>query len=117
MQVETLIKENPFLDRSKKDSGPVGLILAGYNKVDSATKKRKNKEIMEAYDEEIYMGENKFLHPLCGKPIIQYVLDAVYNAKKAGQKLYERIYIYNDKNSFEESIDVSKYENVFVLQI
>ena len=44
--------------------GPIALILAGYDKVDSETKKIRKKEIAEAYDpDELYFGQNKFLHP------------------------------------------------------
>jgi len=99
-------------------SAPVALILAGYNKVDSATRIKKNREIMEAYDgEELYMGQNKFLYNLAGHPVIQYVINAVYNAQKSGRRLYDKIYVYNDKESFERVIDVTKYDNLHVEQM
>lgn len=109
----------------KKELKPVALILAGYDKFDSKTKLKKMQELIEAYDGDvIYMGHNKFLHRLAGKPIIQYVLDAVYNAKvkdpKAPNKtgrLYDKIYIYNDIKSFEGVIDLSKYKNVHLHQM
>lgn len=108
-----------------KELKPVALILAGYDKFDSRTKLKKMQEIIEAYDGDvIYMGHNKFLHRLEGKPIIQYVLDAVYNAKKSSPKgvggrnqLYEKIFIYNDIKSFEGVIDLSKYNNVHLHQM
>ena len=52
---------------------PVALVLAGYDKVDSETRRRRKKEITEAYDaDELYFGQNKFLHTLAGKPVIQF---------------------------------------------
>ncbi|MBP7737763.1 MAG: hypothetical protein KA369_17400 [Spirochaetes bacterium] len=100
------------------DKKPVALIFAGYNKVDTATKKKTIEEIKEAYDgDEIYIGDNKFLHQLAGRPVIQYVVDAVYNAKKNGQRLYSDIYVYNDAESFKQQIDVSAYDNLHVLQM
>jgi hypothetical protein len=99
-------------------SKPVALILAGYDKLDSETRRKRRREIIEAYDgDEIYMGRNKFLHNIAGKPIIQYVLDAVYNAKKNGKRLYERIYLYNDRRTFKRMIDDSKYSNFFLEQM
>ena len=108
-----------------KELKPVALILAGYDKFDSRTKLKKMQELIEAYDGDvIYMGHNKFLHRLEGKPIIQYVLDAVYNAKKSSSKgvgghnrLYEKIFIYNDIKSFEGVIDLSEYNNVHLHQM
>ncbi|HOT44880.1 MAG TPA: hypothetical protein PLM53_09830 [Spirochaetota bacterium] len=100
------------------DKKPVALIFAGYNKVDTATRKKTIEEIKEAYDgEEIYIGDNKFLHQLAGRPVIQYVIDAVYNAKKNGSRLYNDIYVYNDVESFKQQIDVSRYPNLHVLQM
>ena len=100
------------------DKNPVALIFAGYNKVDTATKKKTIQEIKEAYDgEEIYVGDNKFLHQLAGRPVIQYVIDAVFNAKKNGKRLYSDIYVYNDVESFKQEIDVSLYPNLHVLQM
>jgi hypothetical protein len=100
------------------DKKPVALIFAGYNKVDTVTRKKTIKEIKEAYDgEEIYVGDNKFLHQLAGRPVIQYVIDAVYNAKKNGKRLYSDIYVYNDVESFKQQIDVSEYTNLHVMQM
>jgi len=108
-----------------KEMKPVALILAGYDKFDSKTKLKKMQELIEAYDGDIiYMGHNKFLHRLEGKPIIQYVLDAVYNAKSGSKntagknsRLYEKIFIYNDIRSFEGVVDLSKYDNVHLHQM
>ncbi|MBN2041591.1 MAG: hypothetical protein JW864_16255 [Spirochaetes bacterium] len=104
-----------------KAKEPVALILAGYNKVDPETKKKAIQELNEAYDGDIiYMGQNKFLHDLAGKPVIQYVIDAVYNARKkgsSGQKLYNRIYIYNDIKTIRKSVDLAKYSNITVHQM
>ncbi len=106
------------ITKSVSKSKPVALILAGYDKLDSETRRKRRKEIIEAYDgDEIYMGRNKFLHNIAGKPIIQYVLDAVYNAKKNGERLYDRIYLYNDKRTFKRMIDDSKYKNFFLEQM
>ncbi len=99
-------------------SKPVALILAGYDKVDSETKKRRNKEIREAYDgDELYIGQNKFLHTLARKPLIQYVVDAVYNAKKDRERIYDKIYVYNDIESFNEQIDVKQYPNLLLKEM
>lgn len=100
------------------DKKPVALIFAGYNKVDTATRKKTIEEIKEAYDgDEIYIGDNKFLHQLAGRPVIQYVIDAVYNAKKNGKPLYGDIYVYNDVDSFKRQIDVDAYGNLHVQQM
>ncbi len=98
---------------------PVALILAGYSEIDSETKRKKMKELEEAYDGEvIYMGQNKFLHNLAGKPVIQYVIEAVFNARKTkNERLYDRIYVYNDIKSINEYIDLSKYPNLIVKQM
>ena len=106
------------MSKDTKTYQPVALILAGYNKIDMAYKKKYAKEIKESYDgEEIYIGENKFLYQISGKPIIQYVLDAVYNAKINGKRIYEKVYIYNDIKSFKDNIDVSKYKNLEIRQM
>lgn len=102
-------KENPL---------NIALILAGYNRVSNRARKKMVKEIGESYDgDEIYVGKNKFLYELAGKPIISYVIDAVYNARKGGKRLYDRIYVYNDIESFTKEIDVSKYPNLTVRQM
>ena len=103
---------------SAKKYRPVALILAGYNKVDSAYRRKYKKEIKESYEgEDIYIGENKFLYQISGKPIIQYVLDAVYNAKINGKRIYEKVYIYNDIKSFQDNINISKYKNLEIRQM
>ena len=79
------------------DSRPVALVLAGYSKVNYIVRKKKNQEIMETYGQEIYIGQNKFLHDLNGRPVLQYVIDAVYNAKKNGRQLYKKIFIRQTK--------------------
>lgn len=100
------------------DKKPVALIFAGYNKVDTATRKKTIQEIKEAYDgEEIYVGDNKFLHQLAGRPVIQYVIDAVYNARKNGERLYRDIYVYNDIESFKQQINTGLYPNLSVMQM
>jgi len=97
---------------------PVALVLAGYDKVDSKTKKKKEEEIREAYDGDvIYIGLNKFLRDLVGKPVIQYVIDAIYNAKKGGKRIYEKIYVYNDVDSFKRVIDVKRYPSLEIIQM
>ncbi|MBN1534792.1 MAG: hypothetical protein JXA20_19125 [Spirochaetes bacterium] len=97
---------------------PVALILAGYDKVSRAKRKEKKEEIRQAYDgDEIFIGQNKFLRDLNGKPVIQYVIDAVYNTRKRGRRLYDRIYVYNDVESFLRVIDVSRYDNLTVVQM
>jgi molybdopterin-guanine dinucleotide biosynthesis protein A len=103
---------------NNKDLKPIALILAGYNKINYKLQRKKNKEIMEAYDgEQIYMGKNKFLYDLSGKPAIQYVIDSVYNAKKNGQRLYDKIYLYNDIEMFSKVIDKKKYDNLIIKQM
>ncbi len=103
---------------ANKKLKPVALILAGYNRVNKRARRKILKEIKEVYDgDEIYMGNNKFLYDLAGKPIIQYVLDAVYNAEKNGEPLYDKIYLYNDVKSFKERVDMSKYPNLTLRQM
>lgn len=103
-----------------KENGnkPYALILAGYDKPDRSTMIKRKKQIIEAYDgDSIYIGKNKFLQQLAGKPVIQYVLDAVYNAKKKGKPLYDAIYVYNDVKNFTDVIDTRKYHNLHVMQM
>ncbi|HPK43892.1 MAG TPA: hypothetical protein PLV62_02815 [Spirochaetota bacterium] len=103
-----------------KENGnkPYALILAGYDKPDRSTMIKRKKQIIEAYDgDSIYIGKNKFLQQLAGKPVIQYVLDAVYHAKKKGKPLYDAIYVYNDVKNFTDVIDTRKYHNLHVMQM
>ncbi len=121
---------NTVIDAPKKkaiiskdnDMKPVALILAGYNKVDFETRRKETKELNEAYDGDIiYMGQNKFLHDLAGKPVIQYVIDAVYNARKSGkrknERLYDKIYIYNDIRTIRKSVNLAKYPGLVIKQM
>ena len=57
------------------------------------------------------------MYQIGGKPIIQYVLDAVYNAKVGNKRIYEKIYVYNDIESFQDNIDTSKYKNLELRQM
>ncbi len=103
------------LNEQKK---PLALILAGYDKPDRRTMIKRKKQIIEAYDgDEIFIGKNKFLQDLAGKPVIQYILDAVYAARKNGAPLYEKIYIYNDIQNFTEVIDTGRYDNLEIKQM
>ncbi len=105
-------------DKSGGNMGPVALILAGYNRVDHATRREYEREIKESYDgEELYMGKNKFLYSVKGRPIISYVLDAVYGARKNGKRIYEKVYVYNDIKSFTKTVDVSAYDNLEIRQM
>lgn len=102
----------------KSSLKPIALILAGYDKLDVETRRRKRREIREAYDgDEIYIGRNKFLNTIAGKPVIQYVLDAVFKARKGGRRVYDRIFVYNDTKSFQERIPVKAYPNLTVEQM
>lgn len=106
------------MKRDREGERPFALILAGYDKVDKKTKMKRRQEIIESYDgDEIYIGNNKFLYDLGGKPVIQYVLDSVFNARKNGKPLYEKIFLYNDVKSFTDVIDVSRYPNLHVNQM
>lgn len=97
---------------------PYAIILAGYDKPDRKTMIKRKREIIESYEgDEIFIGKNKFLQDVAGKPVIQYVLDAVYNAKKDGKPLYEKIFVYNDIQNFTDAIDTSQYENLEVQQM
>lgn len=96
---------------------PYAIILAGYDQFDKLTRRKHKKEVREAYGEDIFLGENKFLYTLYGKPIIEYVIDAVYNARKDGKRIYEKIYIYNDIKSISKAIDFSKYDNITLKQM
>lgn len=101
-----------------KGPGTVALVLAGYNKLNFKLANKIRKEIVESYDGlEIYIGNNKFLYDLAGKPVIQYVIDAIYNARKNGKRLYDKIYVYNDVASFNRVINVKKYHNLFIHQM
>jgi hypothetical protein len=122
--------KHPEIDTPKKkevinsndDMKPIAVILAGYNKVDFETKRKEIRELNEAYDGDIiYMGQNKFLHDLAGKPVIQYIIDAVYNAKSKVNgkriKLYDKIFIYNDIKTIRKSINLAKYPGLIIKQM
>jgi len=97
---------------------PYAIILAGYDKPDRRTMIKRKREIIESYEgDEIFIGKNKFLQDIAGKPVIQYVLDAVYNARKNGEPLYEKIFVYNDVQNFTDTIDTSLYHNLEVRQM
>lgn len=114
MELPRYNKNTPAVSAAR----PIALIMAGYNKVDFMTKRMLRREIQEAYDgDELYIGKNKFLIQLGGKPILQYVLDAVYNARIDGKRIYDHVYIYNDVESFRDSIDLSQYPGITVLQM
>lgn len=106
-------------DNTKKEkNSTVALILAGYDKPDFLTKLRRRRELRQSYDGEIiYMGRNKFLEKIGKKPVIQYVLDAVYNAKKKGKPIYDKIYIYNDIESLKSVISIEKYPRLELRQM
>jgi hypothetical protein len=106
-------------DHTKKEkNSTVALILAGYDKPDFLTKLRRRRELRQSYDGEIiYMGRNKFLEKIGKKPVIQYVLDAVYNAKKNGKPIYDKIYIYNDIESLKSAIIVENYPRLELKQM
>ncbi|MBN2401004.1 MAG: hypothetical protein JXN64_01255 [Spirochaetes bacterium] len=112
--------------KKKSNLKPVALILAGYNKIASKKKKKRFiEEMQEAYDGEIiFIGQNKFLKNVAGMPVIQYVIDAVYNAKKSDtggnkktERLYDKIYVYNDIKSISKSIDLSRYPHLIIRQM
>jgi len=97
---------------------PYAMILAGYDKFDNMTKRKHKKEIREAYGEDIFLGENKFLYILDGKPIIQYIIDSVYNARENnGRRIYDKIYVYNDIGLLGKTVDLSKYDNLVLRQM
>ncbi len=97
---------------------PYAIILAGYDKPDRRTMIKRKREIIESYEgDEIFIGKNKFLQDIAGKPVIQYVLDAVYNARKNGEPLYEKIFVYNDVQNFTDTIDTSLYHNLEMRQM
>ena len=112
------VPENEIISESNSKVKKIALILAGYNKMDFKSKKKQEKEMIEAYDgDPIYIGKNKFLQLLNGKPIIQYVLDAVYNAEINGKPIYDEIYVYNDVELFSNMIDLSQYNKVYIKQM
>ncbi len=91
----------------------VALILAGYDKIDPKTKRKRKKELKEYYDGEIiYLGRNKFLEKIGHKTVLQYVIDTVYSARDKDKPVYESIYVYNDVDSMKKDIDQSAYTNV-----
>ncbi len=96
---------------------PLALILAGYDKLDLKTRRKKLEEIKKAYHESLFIGRNKFLKDLNGQPVIKYVIDAVCNSRVDGQPVYEKIYVYNDIKTFKNHIDIEQYENLHVLQM
>lgn len=104
-------------DTEKKEGRLRAVILAGYDKYDLITKRKYEKELREAYGEAIFLGENKFLYDLAGRPVIQWVMDAVCGAKKDGKPLYEEVVIYNDIETFSKAVDLSAYPQVTVRQM
>lgn len=96
----------------------VALILAGYDKPDILTRLKRRRELRQSYDGEIiYMGRNKFLEKIGNRPIIEYVLKAVINAKINETPIYDAIYIYNDIESIKKAIKVSDYPRLELRQM
>lgn len=102
----------------KEPESAVALILAGYDKPDLITRLRKRRELRQSYDGQIiYMGQNKFLEKIGTRPVIQYVIDAVNNAKKNGEPIYKKIFIYNDIESLKKAINISDYPRLELRQM
>jgi len=102
--------------KNKKET--VALILAGYDKPDILTRLKRRRELRQSYDGEIiYMGRNKFLEKIGGKPVIEYVLNAVNDAKDKGKPLYKKIFIYNDIESIKKSINSNNYPRLNLRQM
>jgi hypothetical protein len=101
-----------------KKRSTVALILAGYDKPDFLTRLRKRRELRRSYGGEIiYMGHNKFLEKIGGKPVLQYVIDAVNDAKKRGKPIYDKIYVYNDIKSLKPVINTDDYPHLEIRQM
>jgi hypothetical protein len=96
----------------------VALILAGYDKPDILTRLKRRRELRQSYDGEIiYMGHNKFLEKIRSKPVIEYVISAVNEAKVNGKPIYDKIYIYNDIESVKKTISADKYQRLELRQM
>ncbi len=109
------MEDHPACKDKKKR---VALILAGYDNPDILTKLKRRRELRQSYDGEIiYMGRNKFLEKIGNKPVIEYVLNAVHDAKVNGKPLYDKIYIYNDIDSLKKTISVEKYQRLELRQM
>lgn len=103
---------------NKEKKSVVALILAGYDRPDLLTRLRRKRELSRSYDGEIiYMGQNKFIEKIGNKPILQYVLDAVNQAKKDGRPIYDKIFIYNDIESVKRVIDTADYPRLELRQM
>ena len=103
---------------SNEKKSTVALILAGYDKPDLFTRLRRKRELSRSYDGEIiYMGQNKFLEKIGDKPILQFVIDAVNDAKKRGKTLYDKIYVYNDIKSVKAAINTGNYPRLELRQM
>lgn len=104
--------------KSKEKKSTVALILAGYDKPDFLTKLKRRRELRQSYDGEIiYMGRNKFIEKIGSMPVVQYVLNAVNDAKKAGQPVYDRIYLYNDIASIKKAFNTAEYPRLELRQM
>jgi hypothetical protein len=63
------------------------------------------------------MGHNKFLEKIRSKPVIEYVISAVNEAKVNGKPIYDKIYIYNDIESVKKTISADKYQRLELRQM
>ncbi len=116
----TLKLKSDHMNKEKniEKKATVALILAGYDKPDFLTRLRRKRELSRSYDGEvIYMGRNKFLEKIGSKPVIQYVLDAVSNAKKNRKPIYDKIFIYNDIESIKKAINTAEYPHLELRQM
>lgn len=105
-------------NKKTKKGSTVALILAGYDRPDFFTRLRRRRELRQSYDGEIiYMGRNKFLEKIDSRPVIQYVIDSVCNAKKRGKPIYDKIFIYNDIKSLKHVIKTEDYPHVELRQM
>ncbi|MBN2567414.1 hypothetical protein JXB02_05005 [Candidatus Woesearchaeota archaeon] len=92
---------------------PLAAVLGGFDRVDEEAAVRKNRLLRIVNDgDEIALGTNKFLFDLGGKPMYEWVLDAVQ-----GSGRYAGLVAYNDVEEFRGKVDLRKYPTLDLRQM
>ncbi len=91
----------------------IAAIFGGWCVYTEKEVEKKKRRLAKSNDGDVvFFNINKYILPLKGKPIIQYVLDAV-----SGSSIFSDIHIYNDIFDIAENIDTRLYGGLRVHQM